>query len=138
MPILVLKVALLLRAQRYDKTNNIIDLQDVKDAIILIKRTWFDALPITRGINNNEDPFIGRLEGYIRGKGEVDRTKLMRQGHFTASELREGLSVLVDEGKIQVFLGKEVKSYPGTNSKEVYKWCGERWLGTGSEGEEDE
>jgi hypothetical protein len=132
--VLVLKVALLLRVQRYDSRDRIIDLQDVKDAIMIIKKTWFQALPMVRGFEGDMKPFIGRLEEYIRTRNELERIKLQRHGKFTAAELREGLTMLSEEGKIEILLNGSIRSYPSTNTKEIYKWCGERWLGT--EGEE--
>jgi hypothetical protein len=133
--VLVLKVALLLRVQRYDSRDRIIDVQDVKDAILLIKKTWFEALPMVRGFEGETKPFIGRLEEFIRNRPDIDRSKLLRQGKFTAAELREGLTMLSEEGKVEIFLEKKKREYPSSNSKEVYKWCGERWLGTKSEEE---
>jgi Protein of unknown function (DUF3987) len=134
--VLVLKVALLLRVQRYDGRDRTIDLQDVKDAILIVRKTWFEALPMIRGFEGTTDkPFIGKLEEFIRSRSSVDRMKLQRQGKFTAVECREGLQMLVDEGKIEIYLDKQLKSYPSSNTREVYKWCGERWLGAASEGE---
>jgi hypothetical protein len=133
--VLVLKVALLLRAQRYDDSNHTIDLQDVKDAILLINRTWFEALPMVRGFETDAKPSIGKIEEYIREHRETSRVKLQRQGKFNAEELREGLTVLVEEGKIEVFLGEDKREYPSSNTREVYRWIGERWLGAA--GEED-
>ena len=131
--VLVLKVALLLRAARYDSRYKTIDLQDIKDAIMIIKKTWFEALPMIRGFENDEKSFIGHLEEYIRARGTVDRLKLLRQAKFKANDLREGLTMLCEEGKIEIHLGEEAKSYPSSNSKETYTWCGERWLGTEAE-----
>jgi hypothetical protein len=134
--VMVLKLALLLRVQRYDSRDRIIDTQDIKDAILLLKKTWFEALPMVRGLDNNDEkPFIGRLEEYIRLRSEVDRIKLQRQGKFTAAELREGLAMLADEGKIEIYLDNQSKAYPSSNTKEKYRWCGERWLGAASEEE---
>jgi hypothetical protein len=131
MHILILKVALLLRLQRYEDGPRVVDLQDVKEAIRIIKRTWFESLPIMRGFEDSTTkPFIGRIEEYVRTHGEVDRLKLQRQGKFSATELREGLTMLSDEGKIEIWKGDEKKAYPSSEGKEKYKWCGERWLGT--------
>ena len=129
--VLVLKIALLLRAQRYELGPKLIDIQDVKDAILLIKKTWFEALPVMRGFENpNAKPFIGRMEEYIRTRSEVDRLKLFRQGKFNAVEIREGITMLCEEGKVEIWKGKESRSYPSSDGKEVYRWCGERWLGS--------
>jgi hypothetical protein len=130
--ILVLKVALLFRLQRYEGDGpRLVDLQDIKDSIILVKKTWFESLPIMRGFEDTTaKPFIGRMEEYIRTRAEVDRLKLMRQGKFSAAEIREGLTMLCEEGKIEIWKGKESRSYPTTDGKETYRWCGERWLGS--------
>ena len=134
--VLVLKIALLLRSQRYDSGPKIIDLQDIKDAILVIKKTWFEALPMMKGFENSDiKPFYGRLEEYIRTRSEVDRMRLLRQAKFSSAELREGLTMLCEEGKIEIWKGKESKNYPSSDTKETYKWCGERWLG--SQGLED-
>lgn len=133
MNVLVLKVALLFRLARYDNRDKIIDLQDLKDAITLVKRTWFEAIPIARGFDSDVKPIIGRLEEYIRMRGSVTRVQLMRQAKFSAQDLSDGLGILTDEGKIEVYWDKELRSHPSTNTKEVYKWCGERWLGAGFE-----
>ena len=129
--ILVLKVALLLRLQRYEVGPKTIDKQDIKDAILIIRKTWFEALPVMKGFESADiKPFFGRMEEYIRNRGEVDRSKMLRQGKFTASELREGLTMLHEEGKIEILKGKELRSYPSSDTKEIYRWCGERWLGS--------
>jgi hypothetical protein len=133
MNVLVLKVALLLRLQRYDSRDRIIDLQDIKDAIVLIKKTWFEALPIVRCIDGTQKPIIAKLEEYIRTRGEVTRVKLQRQGKFAAADLSEGLALLSDEGKIVIMLNDTVRAYPSSGTKELYKWVGERWLGLGEE-----
>ena len=140
MHILILKVALLLRLQRYEDGPKVVDLRDVKDALLIVKKTWFESLPIMRGFEDTTTkPFIGRLEEYIRTRGDVDRIKLQRQGKFTAAEIREGLTMLCDEGKIEIWKGTDKKSYPSSEGKEHYKWCGERWLGSDdSEDEDDE
>jgi hypothetical protein len=135
MNVLVLKVALLYRLQRYDSRDKIIDLQDLKDAITLVRRTWFEAIPIARGFDSDVKPIIGRLEEYIRSHNGATRTQLMRQAKFSAQDLSDSLSVLVDEGKIEVYWDDELRAHPSTNSKEKYKWCGERWLGAGFEEE---
>jgi hypothetical protein len=135
--VLVLKVALLLRLQRYESGPKLVDRQDVKDAILMIRKTWYEALPVMRGFEGSDlnKPFLGRLEEYIRSRGECDRLRLLRQGKFNAAELREGLTMLCEEGKIEIFKGKESRSYPTSDTKERYLWCGERWLG--SKGLED-
>ena len=134
--VLVLKIALLLRLQRYENDARLIDLQDVKDAILLVQKTWFESLPIMRGFEDTTSkPFIGRLEEYIRSRGEVERIKLQRQGKFSAKELQEGLTMFCEEGKIEIWKGTTTKSYPTSDTKERYRWIGERWLG--SEGLEE-
>jgi hypothetical protein len=133
MSVLVLKISLLYRIQRYDSRDRIIDLEDLKNAITLIKRTWFEALPVVRGFDADVKPIIGRLEEYIRMRGSATRLQLMRQAKFSAQDLSDGLSILVDEGKIEVYWDKELRAAPSNNSKESYKWCGERWLGAGLE-----
>lgn len=131
MHVLILKVALLLRLQRYESGPKVVDLRDIKEAILIVKKTWFESLPIMRGFEDSTTkPFIGRIEEYIRTRGEVDRLKLQRQGKFSALEIREGLTMLSDEGKIEIWKGTEKKSYPSSDGKERYKWCGERWLGS--------
>ena len=131
--VLVLKVALLLRVQRYDSRDRVIDLQDVKEAIMIVKKTWFEALPMVRGFEGETKPFIGKLEEYIRSRGEVPRMQLQRQGKFTAAELREGLTMLAEEGKIEIYKDGKLSAYPTSNTRENYKWCGERWLGAKGE-----
>jgi len=130
--VLVLKVALLLRLQRYELGPKLVDKQDIKDAILLVRRTWFEALPIMRGFEdgNVSKPFIGRMESFIRDRLKVDRLALVRNGHFTAAEVREGITMLVEEGKVEIWKGKESRSYPTSDAKETYCWCGERWLGS--------
>lgn len=133
--VLVLKIAFLLRIQRYDSRDKIISLQDVKSALMLIKKTWFESLPMVRGFEQDVKPFIGRLEEYVRSHPDITRMTLLRQGKFTAAELREGLTLLSEEGKIEIYLSQTLRTYPSSNTKEIYKWCGERWLGAKAEGE---
>jgi hypothetical protein len=129
--VLVLKVALLLRLQRYEVASKLIDKQDIKDAILIIRKTWFEALPVMRGFESAyAKPFLGRMEEYIRSRGEVDRLKLLRQGKFNAAEIKEGITMLSEEGKLEIWQNGKIVSYPTSYGKETYKWCGERWLGS--------
>jgi Protein of unknown function (DUF3987) len=128
--IFVLKVALLIRLQRYEVEDPVVGIKDIKDAIRLIKKTWFDAMPLMRGFESAfAKPFIGRLEDYIRDKGECTRLTLMQNGHFEPSQINEGITMLSDEGKVEVRNNGAVKAYPSRDTKEVYRWIGEKWLG---------
>lgn len=134
--VLVLKVALLLRAQRYASGPKLVDLQDVKDAVLLVKKTWYEALPVMRGFESKDaKPYLGRMEEYIRARGGVERAVLFRYGKFNAQEINDGVTMLAEEGKVEIHKGKELKPYPSADSKETYRWIGERWLG--SDGLED-
>ncbi len=129
--IMVLKIALLLRLQRYDDGPRVIDVEDIKEAIMIIKRTWYEALPVMKGFEDGKRaPFLGRIEEYIRDRKEVTRAYLMQRGHFSATEVHEGIQMLADEGKVEIDKEGAIMEYPGSNSKEVYRWIGERWLGS--------
>ncbi len=128
--VLVLKIALLLRAQRYEE-GQLIDKQDIMDAVLIVRKTWFEALPIMKGFEDaDRKPFLARMEEYIRERSSVTRLQFLRQGHFNVSEAKEGLTMLCEEGKIEIRRGDKVVSYPSTDGKESYVWCGERWLGS--------
>ena len=128
--VLVLKIAMLLRIQRYEVGPKLVDKDDIKDAIHLIQRTWFEALPVMKGFEaGDEKPYLGRMEEYLRERGEVTRQKLLRQGHFTTQEAKDGITMLVDEGKVEIHRGEKIYPYPSSDGKEIYRWTGEKWLG---------
>ena len=130
MAVNVLKLALLIHAQGYNRGPNVIELQDVKDAIKILRRTWFEAQPILHGFEDNTSPSLGRLEDWIREHGTTTRLDVLRRGKFSAAELQEGLTYLIDEGKVSVYSGDVQKGYPSKNGSEEYRWCGERWIGS--------
>ncbi len=127
--ILVLKVALLLRAQRYETGPKLVDIQDIKDAQRIVEATWKALEPIMRDFDGERAKSqLARLQKFIRSRGEVTRLVLLRNGHFKCRQLNEALAMLIAEGKIAVHGREGERSSPSAGTRETYTWIGERSL----------
>jgi len=124
----LMKIALLIRVQRYE-AGNIITREDFLTAKRLLDDVYFDTATIVEDMNTSSYFEIRQpIENFISLKGEVKRVVLLakfkREG-VTPRILGEILDALYQEDLIRVFdaAGKEINQV--TNDKmEAYRWKG--------------
>ena len=130
--VLLRKVALLIRLQRYDATDRVISLQDFEDARRLVMHTTHESFPLLRSITVGDDPQlvnITKIEDYIRRRVRVSRKDMMQHGHMRADELSVCVDTLVGEGKVAVYRKRHPNDDEATlvnstsrDSSEIYVW----------------
>jgi len=101
----ILKVALLLCAQRYenhlDKKKRVIDLVSLKEAIALVEVTMNLAVPLIEETEANPIQRVQlRVLSYLKGKGKATRLQLLQNAHLTAGEATSAISDLFQSGRI--------------------------------------
>jgi hypothetical protein len=129
--VMLRKVALLIRAQRYDPVddNREISLQDVKDAENLLRKTLSESTTLIRSLVSASDPEgAGKIEEALRKHGgRLSRTVLMRNSHVNAQDLNGIIDQLFQEGRVKIMLKGKPQEYPSRNGEETYEWVGDTW-----------
>jgi hypothetical protein len=136
MDIHLLKLALILRAQRYTPGNNI-SLKEVKHALEILEHTYSDAQQSIENVGVSQyTGFLNRAREVIRKKGKVTRRQLLQalSPYGCSADL---LTKLTDQmleareirGKLN---GKEIK-HASRNSNEFYIWTGDKVNATKNE-----
>lgn len=124
----VLKVALLLRAQRYEDGKTITS-KDIKKAIHLIDDVRRDAIETTRGIGLDEHKKkIEIVRRMVRKRKEVTRRELLRSlssRRIAASDITYALNQLKESGDVEITRGGRTVQGPSSDGDEVYLWKGE-------------
>lgn len=135
MDIQVLKLALIIKAARYDLGNTISE-ADLRTAVSIVEKTSLTYAQLFRNVDS--DVFmakIDRVADYLRKRKRCQRGKLLMNAHLTAEELSSAVNNLLQAGMIEVWRDGTRQQFPGRDSKEEYKWIG----GNGrAEEEEDE
>ncbi len=124
LPQQVLKVAFLLRAQRYDTRDKKIQLFDIKDSVRLLELTARDVTSVI--VQITADDFLRKKDvvfEYLREKKTESRKKLLSNTRIRVEELNQILNHLLQECKICVKNsdGEEVLRV-GTKGDEIYEW----------------
>lgn len=121
MDINLLKVAMLLRAQRYvQEPKNEITGDDMAEAINLVHMTYGMSAALLGELG---DEVIGNGESVLRildRHVSLTRTELMRKCKYKADELNPVLDYLVQTGNIMITRGGKQHSYPSKAGDEVY------------------
>jgi predicted transcriptional regulator len=121
MNINVLKVAFLLRANRYDTSDKLISLADMEDSINLLTYTYAKSAELLLSMSSTElQKHIGRIENYLNKHGETTRRELLRVTHIPAYELSIALDHMNQEGLIITKRNKKVCSFPTKDGNETY------------------
>lgn len=123
----ILKVALLLKLQRYEEEDHKITETDIKDAIGIVEYTN-STLPLLLSEITDDGEFWkihGKVSAYLKKKKEATRSEVLSGLRYRAKELDEIISQLIQERKVEVFNAqgrKQAKMLK--NSSELYKWAG--------------
>ena len=123
LPQQILKVAFLIRAQRYDQRDKRIHDFDIKDAIRILELTSRDVSSVVVQITG--DAFLRNkdtVEHHIQEKESVNRASLLSGTRIKSEELNQILSHLVQERKIRIMKDGEEMARVGSNGGEVYEW----------------
>jgi hypothetical protein len=127
LPQQVLKIAFLLRAQRYDKRDKQIHIYDIEDAIRLLRLTHRDTNSVLTQMTG--DDFLRNqdiIENYIKDKKEVIRNKLLQNTRLKSTEVNLALMQLIQEGKVRAKDSEgNLQIYITPNGGEKYVWTGE-------------
>lgn len=120
--IMLLKVGMLLHAQRYDAVDHEIEEDDLIDADQILRGT-FATTPQLIGDLKDPEYFapIRRLEEYIKGHDNVNRLNLMKNLRLNSKVLTVALTHLLQEGKV-VIVGNEKHFLPSQKSVESYRF----------------
>ena len=124
---IIRKVAMLVRWQRYERSDNLIHLQDLLDAEYIVKRTFSEASPMYRAILSSQgNDRVLKVEEYIRRLRCVSRGKIMRSGHCAGEDVSTAVNQLLAEGKIKILLNNKERDIPSRNIDEEYYWITEK------------
>lgn len=119
----VLKLALILKASRYD-AGKVIQKQDVLDAIRIMRRTAATYTTLFNEVRS-EGFFtkLGKVEKFIRNKREATRREILNSARITSTDLDAIITHLMQTSKIQVVRpgGKEA-DYMKRTSDERYRY----------------
>jgi hypothetical protein len=130
MDVNVLKTALLIRLQRYDAYDTVVDEEDLIDAIRIIEVTY-NAVPFLIG-QLEEDVILRNVEKigkYLEQRGQQKRMHLLSVMHLRSDILTFVLEELIGRGLIATeFQGQRSLVVYG-KAEEIYVWLGGKHVG---------
>lgn len=125
----LLKVALLLRLQRYGEKSHYIEEEDIKDAEKIIDYTIANVPILLSEIVADDDFWKNHAKTieYIKKRKEVVRQTLLGALRIKSRELNEILHQLIQEGKIKIKTeeGKTIRCMQ-KKTDEKYIWIGKK------------
>lgn len=125
----VVKLALLIRVQRYEE-GKVISVQDVQEAIKLIDDVRRDAVETIRGIGLDEREQTNEtIRRFIRRRGDITRRELLRalsSRRITANDITYALVDLCANGDVEIMRGGKTAPRASSDGDEVYYWMGGR------------
>ncbi len=120
----LLKLALLLRIQRYQK-GNVIELQDYLEAKTLLDATIGLAHSPVEDVGSSPyGKFYNRIKKLV-SEGPKPRMALlqaMSPYECTASDVTNIINNLAEEGQVEIILNGKRETSASKNGKEVYSW----------------
>jgi len=124
--VIMLRIALLIRWQRFERGNSFIQLQDLKDAERLIHRTFQESIPIYRMLfdKNSNDKSL-KTEEFIRRVKRIQRSELIQRAHVPAEDAFYAVQRLLSEGLITITLKGQRIEESRREPTEIYTWVGE-------------
>jgi len=128
----VLKLAALIRWQRYDRSDQLIHLCDLTDAARLLEYTVSKATPLYMMLLDPKasDKTL-KVEEIIRREGVISRRDLIEKSHVHGDDVIYAVSRLYGEGLIEVHIRPNAakpfeKSKPCGDTRERYTWVGRK------------
>lgn len=126
MDINLLKVALLLRANRYDQAlGKIITLADMEDAISLVEMTYATSQELLSDLDDGIISRGERLLQIIKRHKKLSRPDLLKRGRMPASEINEVLDFLRQSGQIVIWNEGKERLFPSKSGNEYYEFVPE-------------
>jgi hypothetical protein len=124
----VRKTAFLLRAARYDASDNVISEEDFWDAVRLVEGTYQSGVQIINELSM--DGYVRNvavMENYLKKQREATRTVLMRNMKMKAADVTLAVEHLYQQGKINVWHADKAghrtkRSAPSSKGDEIYEW----------------
>lgn len=121
MDINILKVALLLRLQRYaDEPEGIITAGDLQDAINLVHITYGLSAELLGELGDELKKDADRVMHIIDKFKTIKRVDLLRKSHIPVDDFNQIIDYLVQTGEITITCDGKNKSYPSKDGQEVY------------------
>lgn len=117
----LLKVSLLLRAQRYEvEPERVITKSDMEDAISLINLTYGMSQELLTEMGDGLRKKAALLTNIVQREGRLNRTAALRKSHFPVDEFNTVVDYLVQIGEIRIELDGVRKRTPSKNGREEY------------------
>lgn len=124
MDIMIMKISLLMKAQRYSLGDEI-SLQDFKDALTIVETTLKAGPDVVQAITGSEEKQrVFKIKKYIQERGEVERATTLAGLTCTADEITDAVNYLAELGDIEIIWDGNVKKHSYRKLKEIYKWVG--------------
>jgi len=121
MDINLLKVATLLRVQRYDNNPpQVITVDDINDAINLVHITYGMSAELLGELGDELRRDAERVMRILDKHKSLTRIEVMRKSHIPVDDFNQIVDYLSQVGEITISIDGRVKSYPSKNGNEVY------------------
>lgn len=126
MDVHLLKTAMLIKASRYESTDNVIEMQDLMDAIRLIDATYASLPMLLSQLDEDEIiRVVSRVELMLRRNKRMTRTQFLRVARLKTDTLHLALEELAARGVARFELGGKAYTHSTTDPNEVIYWVGE-------------
>lgn len=119
------KLALILKAQRYEEGNEI-SLEILKEAEMILEQTYAGAAGITRDVGATlQTKTTARVKEIIFKRGKITRRQLLQRlspSGVSADMLLKVVEHVYQEGLIKITLRSKTRKFPSTMGEELYTW----------------
>mgnify|MGYP005841881095 CR=1 FL=1 len=123
MDVHLLKTAMLIHASRYDATGNVIEMQDLMDAIRLIDATYASLPMLLSQLDEDEIiRTVSRVELMLRRAKRMTRVQILRVARLKTDTLHLALEELAARGVARFELNGKVYNHSTADSNEVVCW----------------
>lgn len=124
--ITLMKLSMLMCAQRYDNVDNIITIDDFHDALRLLKGTYLTSPALISDVKGDTIMrWVTKVRHYLIGRGRVRRDQMLRNMHMQTSVATAALEQLLDEGDIAVYRNDNRCGVVSRKSDEEYEYIGD-------------
>lgn len=127
MDVLLMKLAILVRAQRYESGREV-DLKDILKAEQLLNKTYHKNETAVENVGANErGKNFKRLREYIKRNDRVTRKKLLSvfSRYLSSDEMTSIVMQLQEVGELEIFLDGTLRSEPSRKGNEEYVFIGD-------------
>lgn len=126
LPVHIRKVALLMRLQRYDISDNIISEDDLKSAILLVESTYKNINFLISQLDGDEfENVLGRISDYLSRRKRMTRKDMLSRLRIKGEILTMVIRELNQRGLVKIEFNGETYDYPVEKAAEMYVWTGD-------------